>query len=149
MTHLAKIWHWNHWCNLMNHVPRFVWSLATAINAEIGSEYTYLYVTFAYSLAPRLFPVARQDSFAPRRCECAGAFHLRKSGCNCSSHSRRTGNPCLRNVHLYPRKGLGSLEGNKLQKKTQSVHVGVKPCLITTTEFNHDIRNCRLISGFS
>ena len=31
---------------------------------------------------------------------------------------------------------------------TQSVPVGVKPCLITTTEFNHDIKDCRLKSVF-
>ena len=32
---------------------------------------------------------------------------------------------------------------------TQGVHVGVKPCLITTTEFNHGIKDCRLKSGFA
>ena len=57
--------------------------------------YISIHYKFAYSLAPRLFPVARQDSLA-RRTRCDGSFHLRKSGCNCSIHSRRTaGNPCL------------------------------------------------------
>ena len=45
--------------------------------------YISIHYKFAYSLAPRLFPVARQDSLA-RRTRCDGSFHLRKSGCNCS-----------------------------------------------------------------